>query len=99
MLGRLDLSPDVLLAIIVGSVGVLLLLIARLLAYRRKSKASVALFRKQEKEMSQLLWEREKEMKELHQRMQRLEDSSHREVLLFSEITSILGYIQDSEES
>lgn len=85
---NLYLSSEILIGIITGCIALLIFLLARILGYRRQRVQLAILFQR-----------REKELYELRKRLERLEDSSHREVLLFSEITSILGNIRDSEES
>jgi len=102
MFGSFKLSTEAWMGVAAASVGIILLLLARLFAYARANTKSHLLFRKQKGEMKQLdrlLWQQELELKELHDRMKSLEESSHREVVLFSEITSILGNVQDVEES
>jgi signal transduction histidine kinase len=85
MLREQGLSPEILIVIITLCLAVLLFIV--LAAYRRR-RAMLAQFHVQEKQLRQL-----------HRRLEQLEESSSHEVLLFSEITSILGNIQDPEES
>ena len=102
MLGSFKISTEAWMGVAAASLGIILLLLARLFAHARANRKSHHLFRKQKGELKQLdrlLWQQEMELKELHDRMKSLEESSHREVVLFSEITSILGNVQDVEES
>jgi signal transduction histidine kinase len=102
MLGDVKISSDALVGILVGSLGILLLLVAGVLAYRRKvvsDRLKLFAARRRHARSVALLGRQEEELKELRLRLESLEDSSHREMLLFSEIASILGNIQNTEES
>jgi signal transduction histidine kinase len=102
MLGEVKLSSDVLVGILIGSSGIFLLLVAGLLAHRRRvvnDRLKLVAARRAKARSLALLGQQEEVLKELRQRLEHLEDSSHREMLLFSEITSILGNIQNTEES
>ena len=106
MLGEMELSQSILSGVIAASVVIIVLLMACLLIYRRKSQAVLLvltnrlLANHQANAKSAVLFhQQEKELQELRQRLEALADSSHREVLLFSEMTSILGNLQASEDS
>jgi hypothetical protein len=75
--------------VVVGTLGLILILMIRISGYRRRSNRSLVLFRQQENQLTIL-----------RQRIQEFEASSNSDdVLLFSEITSVLGNMQQHEPS
>ena len=88
MLDDFHLSRDVVTGLLVATLGVIVILILRISAYRRQTTRSLILFR-----------QRDHQLKSLRQRLQQLEASRNSGVLLFSEITSILGNMQLHEAS
>ncbi|HEU0007655.1 MAG TPA: hypothetical protein VFS12_16840, partial [Terriglobia bacterium] len=88
MLEGLNLSSDVVTGVLVGSLGIILILMIRIWAYRRQNNRSLVLFHQQDTQL-----------KNVRQRVQELETSRNSELLLFSEITSILGNVQQHEPS
>jgi signal transduction histidine kinase len=89
MLEHLNLSSDIVTGAVVGTLGLILILMIRISGYRRRSNRSLVLFRQQENQLTIL-----------RQRIQEFEASSNSDdVLLFSEITSVLGNMQQHEPS
>jgi C4-dicarboxylate-specific signal transduction histidine kinase len=88
MLENLNLSSNIVTVVLVGTLGLILILVVRISAYRRRSHRSLILFRQQENQL-----------RSLRQRIQELEPSGNSGVLLVSEITSILGNMQQHEPS
>ena len=92
MFENLNLSSNIVAGIVAGVLagilGLLLILVFRISAYRRRSDRSLILFRQQEDQL-----------RSLRQRIQELEPSGNTGVLLVSEITSILGNMQQHEPS
>ena len=88
MLENLNLSSNIVAVVLVGTLGLILTLIVRISIYRRRNKRSLILFRQQETQL-----------RSLRQRIQELEPSGSSGVLLVSEITSILGNMQQHEPS
>jgi signal transduction histidine kinase len=88
MLENLNLSPDRVTSVLAGMLGIILILIILTSAYRRRSRRSLVLFRQQENQL-----------REVRERLQQIEAARNSGVLLFSEITSILGNMQQHEAS
>ena len=88
MLEGLNLSSDVVMGVLVGTLGIILILMIRISAYRRQNNRSLVLFRQQDTQL-----------KNVRQQVQELEASRKSGVLLFSEVTSILGNVQQHEPS
>ena len=88
MLENLNLSSNIVTVVLVGTLGLILILVVRISAYRRRNHRSLILFRQQENQL-----------RSLRQRIQELEPSGNSGVLLVSEITSILGNMQQHEPS
>ena len=88
MLENLNLSSNIVTVVLVGTLGLILTLVVRISAYRRRNHRSLILFRQQENQL-----------RSLRQRIQELEPSGNSGVLLVSEITSILGNMQQHEPS
>ena len=88
MLEDLNLSSDIVTGVLVGTLGIILILMIRVSSYRRRNNRSLILFRQQENQL-----------RSAQQRLQQIEASRNSGVLLFSEITSILGNMQQHEPS
>jgi len=88
MLEDLNLSSETVTGALVASLGIILILMIQISGYRRRSRRSLILFRQQENQL-----------KSVRERVQQLEASRNSGVLLFSEITSILGHVQQHEPS
>lgn len=88
MFEQLSISSDIVVGVLAGILGVVLILMIRISVYRRRSNRSLILFRQQENQL-----------RGLQLRLQNLEASRNSGVLLFSEITSILGNMQQHELS
>jgi signal transduction histidine kinase len=89
MLEDLNLSSEIIAGVLVGTLGLILILVVRISGYRRRSDRSLILFRQQENQL-----------RSLRQRIEELEaPSDDSGALLFSEITSILGNMQHHEPS
>ena len=88
MLENLNLSSNIVALVLVGTLGLILTLMVRISIYRRRNNRSLILFRQQETQL-----------RSLRQRIQELEPSGSSGVLLVSEITSILGNMQQHEPS
>ncbi len=100
MLGDLNLSSDIVTVAIVGGLGVILLLMIRVSTYRRRNNRSLIQLRQQEDQINQLNQLNElNQLKNVQQRLELLEASRNSSLLVFSEITSILGNMQDLEPS
>ena len=80
--------PDVVTALLAGTLGLVLILVIRLSRHRRHSNRSRI-----------LVHQMENQVKSLRQRIEELEPTSNSGVLLFSEVTSILGNMQQHEHS
>jgi len=89
MLEDLNVSSYIVTGVLVGTLlGIILILMIWISGYRRRGNLSLILFRQQENQL-----------KTLQQRLQQIEASRNSGVLLFSEITSILGNMQQHELS
>ncbi len=102
MLDNLLPSLDLAKAAVVACLGIILILLARVSAERRKRDRSVTLVHEKEgqlKSLEQQLQEVEASRDSEVLRLQQIEASRSSEVLLFSEVTSILGSMQECEPS
>jgi signal transduction histidine kinase len=88
MFEQLSLSSEVVAGVLATLLGLVLLLVIRISVYRRRSNRSLILFRQQEHRL-----------RGLQQKLQHIEASRNSGVLLFSEVTSILGNMQQHEAS
>jgi signal transduction histidine kinase len=95
MLEDLTLSSDIVTGVLVATLGIILILMIRISSYRRRNNRSLILFRQQENLL-----------RSLQQRLQQIDAAGttpgapdNSGVLLFSEITSILGNVQQHETS
>jgi len=88
MLEGVNLSSGIVAGMLVGALGIILTLIFQLSAYRRRNKHSLLLSQRQQDLLDGV-----------QQRLHQLEASRQSGLLLFREITSILGSMQQPEAS